>query len=56
MHIYLREATKIFQLYSAYHMCVNAIAIVLIDSEFLSVLITLVQPVFRKGNRDHSSY
>ena len=35
MHIYLREATKIFHLYSAYHMCVNAIAIVLIDSEFL---------------------
>ena len=27
MHIYRREATKIFQLCSAYHMCINAIAI-----------------------------
>ena len=35
MHIYRREATKIFQLCSAYHMCINAIAIVLIDSEFV---------------------
>ena len=35
MHIYLREATKIFQLYSAYLLCINAIVIVSIDSEFL---------------------